>query len=156
MTDDITAHLRLAPGPVDLTAIETDAAPGFAVAHVLIDHAVAPAGARVQPTLVEPGAHRRVAGPVAAHHLGVRVLEVRAPGEPADAKERHRDKARGLLGRVAKRRARLHVERRDLVARVDAHKARVGVAAVALHGTEAEELVAEIGPTLQRYLDGTT
>jgi len=29
MTDDIAAHLRLASGPVDLTAIETDAAPGF-------------------------------------------------------------------------------------------------------------------------------
>ncbi len=29
MTDDITAHLRLASGPVDLRAIETDAAPGF-------------------------------------------------------------------------------------------------------------------------------
>ena len=29
MTDDISAHVRLAPGPVDLTAIETDAAPGF-------------------------------------------------------------------------------------------------------------------------------
>ncbi len=30
MTDDFTALLRIAPGPVDLTAIETDAAPGFA------------------------------------------------------------------------------------------------------------------------------
>jgi PPK2 family polyphosphate:nucleotide phosphotransferase len=30
MTDEITALLRIAPGPVDLTAIETDAAPGFA------------------------------------------------------------------------------------------------------------------------------
>ena len=29
MTDDITAHLRVPAGPVDLTAIETDAAPGF-------------------------------------------------------------------------------------------------------------------------------
>nr|WP_300052766.1 PPK2 family polyphosphate kinase [uncultured Nocardioides sp.] len=29
MTDDIAAHLRLPAGPVDLTAIETDAAPGF-------------------------------------------------------------------------------------------------------------------------------
>jgi PPK2 family polyphosphate:nucleotide phosphotransferase len=29
MTDDFTALLRIAPGPVDLTAIETDAAPGF-------------------------------------------------------------------------------------------------------------------------------
>ena len=29
MTDDIAAHLRLPDGPVDLTAIETDAAPGF-------------------------------------------------------------------------------------------------------------------------------
>ncbi len=29
MTDEITAHLRLPSGPVDLTAIETDAAPGF-------------------------------------------------------------------------------------------------------------------------------
>ena len=29
MTDDIPAHLRLPDGPVDLTAIETDAAPGF-------------------------------------------------------------------------------------------------------------------------------
>ena len=29
MTDDITAHLRLPGGPVDLTAIETDVAPGF-------------------------------------------------------------------------------------------------------------------------------
>ena len=29
MTDHIAAHLRLAPGPVDLTAIDTDAAPGF-------------------------------------------------------------------------------------------------------------------------------
>jgi PPK2 family polyphosphate:nucleotide phosphotransferase len=29
MTDDITAHLRLSGGPVDLTSIETDAAPGF-------------------------------------------------------------------------------------------------------------------------------
>jgi PPK2 family polyphosphate:nucleotide phosphotransferase len=29
MTDDITAHLRLPTGPVDLTSIETDAAPGF-------------------------------------------------------------------------------------------------------------------------------
>ena len=29
MTDDITAHLRLPAGPVDLTAIETDAKPGF-------------------------------------------------------------------------------------------------------------------------------
>ena len=29
MTDEITAHLRLPTGPVDLTAIETDAAPGF-------------------------------------------------------------------------------------------------------------------------------
>jgi PPK2 family polyphosphate:nucleotide phosphotransferase len=26
---DLTAHLRIAPGPVDLSAIETDAAPGF-------------------------------------------------------------------------------------------------------------------------------
>ena len=30
MSDDITAHLRLPGGAVDLTAIETDAAPGFA------------------------------------------------------------------------------------------------------------------------------
>lgn len=29
MTDDISAHLRLKHGPVDLSAIETDAAPGF-------------------------------------------------------------------------------------------------------------------------------
>ena len=29
MTDAITAHLRLPAGPVDLTSIETDAAPGF-------------------------------------------------------------------------------------------------------------------------------
>lgn len=29
MTDDISAHVRLPSGPVDLTAIETDAAPGF-------------------------------------------------------------------------------------------------------------------------------
>jgi PPK2 family polyphosphate:nucleotide phosphotransferase len=29
MTDDIAAHLRVPAGPVDLTAIETDAAPGF-------------------------------------------------------------------------------------------------------------------------------
>lgn len=29
MTDDIAAHLRIPHGPVDLTAIETDAAPGF-------------------------------------------------------------------------------------------------------------------------------
>jgi PPK2 family polyphosphate:nucleotide phosphotransferase len=29
MTDDISAHLRLPQGPVDLSAIETDAAPGF-------------------------------------------------------------------------------------------------------------------------------
>ncbi|WP_299929974.1 PPK2 family polyphosphate kinase [uncultured Nocardioides sp.] len=29
MTDDIAAHLRLPAGPVDLTAIEADAAPGF-------------------------------------------------------------------------------------------------------------------------------
>ncbi|MDR7255251.1 PPK2 family polyphosphate:nucleotide phosphotransferase [Nocardioides sp. BE266] len=29
MTDDIAAHLRLPAGPVDLTAIDTDAAPGF-------------------------------------------------------------------------------------------------------------------------------
>jgi len=29
MTDDISAHLRLTQGPVDLSAIETDAAPGF-------------------------------------------------------------------------------------------------------------------------------
>ena len=29
MTDEITAHLRLPTGPVDLTAIGTDAAPGF-------------------------------------------------------------------------------------------------------------------------------
>jgi PPK2 family polyphosphate:nucleotide phosphotransferase len=29
MTDDITAHLRVPAGPVDLTSIETDAAPGF-------------------------------------------------------------------------------------------------------------------------------
>ena len=29
MTDHLAAHLRLAPGPVDLTAIDTDAAPGF-------------------------------------------------------------------------------------------------------------------------------
>jgi PPK2 family polyphosphate:nucleotide phosphotransferase len=29
MTDDITAHLRVPAGPVDLTAIEPDAAPGF-------------------------------------------------------------------------------------------------------------------------------
>jgi PPK2 family polyphosphate:nucleotide phosphotransferase len=29
MTDDIAAHLRLPAGPVDLTAIETDAKPGF-------------------------------------------------------------------------------------------------------------------------------
>jgi len=29
MTDDISAHLRLEQGPVDLAAIETDAAPGF-------------------------------------------------------------------------------------------------------------------------------
>lgn len=29
MTDDIAAHVRVPPGPVDLTAIETDAAPGF-------------------------------------------------------------------------------------------------------------------------------
>ena len=29
MTDDLTAHLRVPAGPVDLTAIETDAAPGF-------------------------------------------------------------------------------------------------------------------------------
>ena len=29
MTDDITAHLRVPAGPVDLTAIETDVAPGF-------------------------------------------------------------------------------------------------------------------------------
>ena len=29
MTDDITARLRLSAGPVDLTSIETDAAPGF-------------------------------------------------------------------------------------------------------------------------------
>ena len=29
MSDDITAHLLLPSGPVDLTAIETDAAPGF-------------------------------------------------------------------------------------------------------------------------------
>lgn len=29
MTDDITAHLRIPAGPVDLTTIETDAAPGF-------------------------------------------------------------------------------------------------------------------------------
>ncbi|CUR58772.1 putative polyphosphate kinase 2 [metagenome] len=29
MTDDIAAHVRLPAGPVDLTAIDTDAAPGF-------------------------------------------------------------------------------------------------------------------------------
>ena len=29
MTDDISAHLRLTQGPVDLSSIETDAAPGF-------------------------------------------------------------------------------------------------------------------------------
>ena len=29
MTDAITAHLRLPPGPVDLTSVETDVAPGF-------------------------------------------------------------------------------------------------------------------------------
>jgi len=29
MTDDIAAHLRLPSGPVDLTTVETDAAPGF-------------------------------------------------------------------------------------------------------------------------------
>ena len=29
MSDDITSHVRLPSGPVDLTAIETDASPGF-------------------------------------------------------------------------------------------------------------------------------
>jgi PPK2 family polyphosphate:nucleotide phosphotransferase len=47
MTDHIAAHLRLAPGPVDLTAIDTDAAPGFDGSNADGEEALADMGAEL-------------------------------------------------------------------------------------------------------------
>ena len=47
MTDHIAAHLRLAPGPVDLTAIDTDAAPGFGGSKADGEEALADMGAEL-------------------------------------------------------------------------------------------------------------